>query len=360
MRFCTECGGEIREGWKACPGCGTKLDLSGVCQKCGEALEPSWKVCPACQAGAVPETGVSNVEGVMQVKGDMAGGHVQKGDFRQAGGASVGGGITFNLAPQTPPGTYPEQPRACPACGRYKPRTETFRCLSCERDGLCLEHLDRREHVCTKCAHAKAGPAGRADVDASGPQRERVDYFPLEHGARYTYRWSFQGETGEYTEVAVKMAAGGTDLYCFLDSDDLEEDNPVVAQAGPGLHAFYVREGAEASVILPDSVCLADLDPAELPSRQPMLPDQLQEGATARVLSHDRAREAAFTIEALETVTVPAGRFEDCLRLRMRYTWLTGKYDDYWTVCWLAANVGKVKLQFSNGSVRELVSSSRT
>ncbi|NIM62836.1 MAG: hypothetical protein GTO30_14685 [Acidobacteria bacterium] len=41
---CPACGGEVEDGFKACPACGAALGCSG----CGKTIRKGWKVCPWC------------------------------------------------------------------------------------------------------------------------------------------------------------------------------------------------------------------------------------------------------------------------------------------------------------------------
>ncbi len=45
-RSCSNCGGEVQEGWKMCPFCGTKLELR--CPGCNQKMDEAWHVCPFC------------------------------------------------------------------------------------------------------------------------------------------------------------------------------------------------------------------------------------------------------------------------------------------------------------------------
>jgi hypothetical protein len=61
--------------------------------------------------------------------------------------------------------TTPARP-LCPVCGRRNDPNDTFRCKSCERDYVCLDHLVRDGWHCEDCAHKAASKRGGA---TSGP-----------------------------------------------------------------------------------------------------------------------------------------------------------------------------------------------
>lgn len=54
---CEACGGEIREGQRFCPHCGT--ELLAVCPDCGAPKEPEWKFCPDCGSDGNPKSSKS-------------------------------------------------------------------------------------------------------------------------------------------------------------------------------------------------------------------------------------------------------------------------------------------------------------
>jgi hypothetical protein len=42
----------------------------------------------------------------------------------------------------------------CPLCGKYNDQRNSFRCLSCRRDFICLEHRDPHSLLCKECLQA--------------------------------------------------------------------------------------------------------------------------------------------------------------------------------------------------------------
>lgn len=54
-QVCSGCGHHVKDAWRVCPYCHTKLKKA--CQQCSELLDLSWTLCPYCgesQIGEVP------------------------------------------------------------------------------------------------------------------------------------------------------------------------------------------------------------------------------------------------------------------------------------------------------------------
>ncbi|HEC23576.1 MAG TPA: zinc ribbon domain-containing protein [Chloroflexi bacterium] len=52
-QVCPGCGHAIKESWRLCPYCHTKLKKP--CQHCGELLELPWTICPYCEQPQIDE-----------------------------------------------------------------------------------------------------------------------------------------------------------------------------------------------------------------------------------------------------------------------------------------------------------------
>jgi len=184
------------------------------------------------------------------------------------------------------------------------------------------------------------------------------EFFPLSNGSRYSYRWSYSGKTGIETSVVQKLNFNSFELYYFLNEYYLQKVKQIIAQDGPGLHAYYIKEGLLTYIILPSGLFVGELTLSDISTRQPMIKFPLRIGNSTKVKRFDGKTEVILTIEGFESVEVPAGNFPNCVKMKMTQTWIDSKYEDYITVFWLAKDVGKVKLYNSKGRVEELVSSS--
>ena len=104
---CPDCQHDVQEGWKACPACGARLSEKRPCPACGKELDSAWKVCPFCEgdgkAGGPSSTNISDsvVKELHQT---------QHTDARQAGGASIGGGVHFVVGGQSGGGGHSRKP----------------------------------------------------------------------------------------------------------------------------------------------------------------------------------------------------------------------------------------------------------
>jgi ribosomal protein L7/L12 len=212
---CPSCKSELKPGWKACPECGEKLPQEWNCPSCGELVQANWKCCPNCEtdlagrplaAGAATAGagGVSNSGGVMRATGDIVGGNKQEGDFRQVGGAAIGGNIVLNLADMASrdAGDMPTLV-LCPICGLRNPVENTFRCVSCGRDHLCRGHLVRRERCCDNCTSKAAQRRTDGELASEDAQRQTSERAAQE-------RWQAEARRRKLDVILVECPASHT------------------------------------------------------------------------------------------------------------------------------------------------------
>ena len=53
-KVCPGCGHHVKDDWRVCPYCHTKLKK--ICQTCGQLLDLPWALCPYCGESQVGET----------------------------------------------------------------------------------------------------------------------------------------------------------------------------------------------------------------------------------------------------------------------------------------------------------------
>jgi formylglycine-generating enzyme required for sulfatase activity len=123
-----ECGKEISNGCHFCPKCGTKV------------VQQPEKI--------VASSGVCTGD-IGYMEGNMV-------DDSRHGAASVGS-IKINVAGAPAPPHAAPALVMCPACGRRNEEVNTFKCVKCGRDHLCLRHFEDDHDMCRQCAGALRG-----------------------------------------------------------------------------------------------------------------------------------------------------------------------------------------------------------
>jgi len=193
----------------------------------------------------------------------------------------------------------------------------------------------------------------RSDTEHSPGNAPAIggDYFPLVTESKRTYEYSFQGDGGLQTIVTKHIVIDGTSVFFAIDEADLPEDSAIIGPELPGLGA-YVRD-AEGIGTIP---CFwkQDLSGAQLSGKQAMLEFPLRTGDATRLVDNGGERQTTLTVTAFETVTVPAGTFENCARIEIAVKWQNGKR--YAGIVWLAEGIGVVKWRKRTGRLEELAS----
>lgn len=191
------------------------------------------------------------------------------------------------------------------------------------------------------CGPKTPAPAAATEPGAglsAAPSDPDADWFPLVDGALWTYQATFEGREYHETRAAVEVSIAGESAWVFLPLD--EADNPIVFSSMFGLGA-YRRTGA--GVETAPAFWLADIEGLSGEDFQPLLrlPPEVGQRVTWGA-NGDRA----WGLEVLgyEALELPAGRFEDCLKIQL------GE-DSY---AWLAPGVGLVKWALVTGRVEEL------
>jgi hypothetical protein len=186
------------------------------------------------------------------------------------------------------------------------------------------------------------------------PSGSSGDYFPLVHGASYEYVHS----RGGWTE-RVEISATDDGMFEQHQSGDPDGDSSV--------STFEVIDGEVYRIaedqLLDDALLYSVVyDPGFLRFSDDWIEAELNEGET---LTYERMetepgmdpkdpqpRAHTFTVESVtEEVTVPAGTFRDCLRVRRQRALDDPSIDDPMSqeeqdkLYWFAPGVGKVREQ---------------
>ena len=90
--------------------------------------------------------GGSSASGRMNVSDSVI-----KGDVSSTTGAASVGSVVFNVPGSEARGQSGPSLVVCPACGRRNPLKDTFKCVKCGTDHLCLKHLVDSAMACEEC-----------------------------------------------------------------------------------------------------------------------------------------------------------------------------------------------------------------
>ncbi len=181
---------------------------------------------------------------------------------------------------------------------------------------------------------------------ACGPKKPSpaasTDFFPLVDGASWTYQGTFKDHSSLETKFAVRDKSGAFDTWIFLLDEDLDADaaaDTFTTMIGLGAYR-RTQTGLETA----DLSWRDELQNLQDSAFEPMvgLPPQVGASVIPETRSVDRA--GGWTVEAIESVTVPAGTFEDCARLGLGQG----------SQAWLCPGVGLTKWVFVTGRVEEL------
>jgi hypothetical protein len=215
-----------------------------------------------------------------------------------------------------------------------------------------------------------AGPrAGSAAKDDAGPRAGSVadDYYPMVAGSTLTYRHSGSGTPWDDKTQVRATKVGGDDAYLTEGAPDPkgETSENTIIRIGTRILRSHKRElkadVAQGTVDYEPGFIRFDaawVDVADGFSEN-IAYKRIEKTAAGSLVSDDD-REHTWTVEkGSDSVTVPAGKFDGCLRVRR--TRIRGNpanaSDDDDKVFWFCAGIGKVKeLSEIGGSNEELVS----
>lgn len=184
-----------------------------------------------------------------------------------------------------------------------------------------------------------------------------ADYIPLDGDMKYAYKASFQrvstGEaaTEKFSVISKNVIRGGKKITYFIEEQALNKDVAMLDVNMIGLGAY---EKGPDGLYTYDCTWLKDLE--KIPPKRPhlFLPNELTPGSSVRVVSDTGSQIFVFTVVGFERITVPAGVFEDALKVSVKQLRPDGRADE--SFAWFAKNVGLIKRIRDTGRVEELVS----
>lgn len=181
----------------------------------------------------------------------------------------------------------------------------------------------------------------------SGQTIKIKKYFPLKEGDQYSYKSTFNNkEYSEKLECRTVTTSRGETIFYF---DDVLNPSTIIGSNMFGLGSYKVD--AEGIMAL-ETFWRKDIEKLDTLKPHLMLPKKfkLQDSISLEIDN----RSTLFTINflALESITVPAGEFKNCLKVHIRSVWDSGTvYHEY---IWLAKGIGMVKWQRTTGKIEEL------
>lgn len=194
------------------------------------------------------------------------------------------------------------------------------------------------------------------------------DYYPMVAGSTLTYRHS--GDSSPWddkTEVSAAAPSGDSTAYLTKGAPDPkgETSQNTIIRMGSKLlraHKQEFKAGvAQGTVAYEPGFLRYDAAWAKVKDghAEQVTYKRIEKTAAGSVISEDD-REHTFTVEKLhDSVTVPAGTFDDCMKVRReRVRGNPAKSaDDDDKVFWFCPGIGKVKeLSEIGGGTEELVS----
>jgi len=201
------------------------------------------------------------------------------------------------------------------------------------------------------CGEFRKNSAIAPPATALAPAPSAAEFFPLREGRHYKYHGTFNDKNYDSDLVTRQdRLADGTTIYYFVTNDrDTGDDDHILLGAMFGLGAYGIDD---KGIFTLEVFWRSELPKLLTSDKQPLFPSPLTVGATLQVRSKNREWDATVSVEPPETITTKAGRFSDCLKLKMFERWKDGT--EYTSYVWLAPNIGVIKWQRPTGRLEEL------
>ncbi len=190
-------------------------------------------------------------------------------------------------------------------------------------------------------------------------ENEKRSYLPLIPESTYTYAGEFKGRKSTDTLVLKTVHAADADVFYCVEEKSVRNPDAILGTTSIGL-GTYIKA--------PDGIATLDtflkfevnaLTKGRLAEAVTIVKNTPETGAVIVVPSPKKAMNHTYTVEGSEDVTVPAGTFKDCLKIKLEEIHLATPPEKnivYSGTVWLARGVGVVKWIRGTGRVEELVS----
>ena len=199
------------------------------------------------------------------------------------------------------------------------------------------------------------------------------DYFPLLENSTYSYHgvYTKNDKSREFDEKLVLKAEKRQDAEYFFFIEEKDERNPMalIGTRGIGRGLYFKRNGEIAAL---ECLMRGEISTLKFDNAVVILKNPPQAGQTAEAKSQDGLIVNTWTVEGFEDITVPAGTFKQCAKLKLEEKVLERKFPEerlpsgeirparvepekkLTGYAWLARGVGLVKWQRVTGRVDEL------
>lgn len=175
------------------------------------------------------------------------------------------------------------------------------------------------------------------------------EWYPLVDGAVHKYRGTFKGKnTDETINLTRKVKVDRGYTFVATDLERISDDSELV-----GMHSLMLRSPEytdSAGIWMGTAVWKAEVVVSKLDDLIMVVRLPARQGDTIEL--NDDGLVTTVTVERREDIEVPAGRFSNCIKLRVQGSLSS---DGRPAFSWYADGVGLVRQEKSTGRVEELV-----
>ena len=183
------------------------------------------------------------------------------------------------------------------------------------------------------------------------------DYLLLQADAKHTYAAVFNRRGSEiksrevYTIATKSVVREGKEVFFFVEEG---KDSAAVQMLDVNMVGLGAFSKGPDGIYTYDCTWNRDLD--KIPPKKPklLLRSTLRVGDMMKIMSDDKSQAYEYTVIGFEDLTVPAGRFENALKLGMKLLYADGNSEE--SFAWFGIGVGLIKRIRATGRVEELLS----
>ena len=190
-------------------------------------------------------------------------------------------------------------------------------------------------------------------------EAEKRSFLPLIPNSTYSYNGVFKGQSWSKSVVIKTLKVADTDVFYFIAEKDVRNPNAILGAESFGLGGYVKRPDGIATL---DTFFRNELNAftkVQISAAVTIVKNTPEPGAVAVVASPKKQMNHTYRVEGHEDVTVPAGVFKDCLKIKIEEIHLATPPEKeivYTGTIWLAKGVGMVKWIRGTGRVDELAS----